>query len=237
MQARMRLLFIQTLKSIEMTLSIKQEIWRKSFHLLCLIFPIIFAYFGKIKAMTIFIAFLILMIFIEIIRFNKQLQNITLLKLTNIAIFQRIKNIVVYIAREEEIKGKRLFGATWLILGAVICFGFFEKNIATISFIILAIADTNSAIIGKSFVGKKFIDKTTFGSLAFFISSLIIVIFSTITIGGNYILFFNFVITIVLVTVVEAFKFRINIDDNFTIPISFCTIATILNHFFPYGSQ
>jgi len=119
--------------------------------------------------------------------------------------------------RTHELEKKPyLNGATFITLGALILVLFFPKIIVVASFSMVSISDTFAAVIGKAFGKHRLGEKSIEGTLAFFLSSLLIV---------ALVPELNMLIGIVMAisaTLTEAFIVRIGsfkIDDNLSIPL------------------
>jgi len=119
--------------------------------------------------------------------------------------------------RTHELEKKPyLNGATFINLGALILVLFFPKIIVVASFSMVSISDTFAAVIGKAFGKHRLGEKSIEGTLAFFLSSLLIV---------ALVPELNMLIGIVMAisaTLTEAFIVRIGsfkIDDNLSIPL------------------
>ena len=126
---------------------------------------------------------------------------------------------------ETDHENKRLNGASYLLISAIICILIFPKIITVTSFSILIISDLSAALIGKRFGKRRFLGKTLEGSLGFFISSVIVVALTPkieyhlgeylIGIAGAFI-----------GTVVEASP--MDVDDNLSVPLSVGAVMWIL---------
>ena len=80
------------------------------------------------------------------------------------------------------------------------------------------------ALIGQKYGVIKFNDKTLEGSIAFFLTSILIILsFSSIYI-------FPAMIAVIVATFVESFRF-FNIDDNLTVPLSFAITYSSVIYF------
>lgn len=213
-----------------MPCNILQELKRKLFHLLSLFFPAIFVFLEKSYALVLFSLFFILVLVVEFLRFKiLRNQDRACLSKTNL-IIERVIGFFATIMRPEEISGKKLLGITYLVVASIICFTFFDTKIAIIAFVILAIADANAAIIGKSFTSGKFFAKSRLGSLAFFISAVLISIAGHYAIDGSVSLLIIFIIATIFITFIEACNIGLDIDDNLTIPLGFCISVSLLNY-------
>ena len=119
---------------------------------------------------------------------------------------------------------RRLTGATTLLIGALVCALFFSKQVAITSLFFLAIGDTLAYVIGYS-IGKTNImgKKTLEGGLAFFTSSVIVVLIMRsinpiVGIAGAFI-----------GCLVELLPWEI--DDNLSIPIIAGVVMEALSKF------
>jgi dolichol kinase len=214
-----------------MPCNISQELKRKLFHLLSLFFPATVVFLEKFYALALFSLLLISILLVEFLRF-KILRNQDRSKAS--LIIERILGFFTTIMRPEEISGKKPLGITYLVTASIICFAFFDTKIAVIAFVILAIADANAAIIGKSFTSGKFFAKSRLGSLAFFISAVLISIAGHYAIDGSMSLLIIFIIATIFITFIEACNIGLDIDDNLTIPLGFCISVSLLNYVVSY---
>ena len=114
-----------------------------------------------------------------------------------------------------------LTGATYLFAGISLTVLLFERHIAIASILVLTLSDMIAAIIGKRFGRNKIGHKSVEGSIAFFISTVIIIwfvikpdIFLLLFISG-------------LITFIEAVPFFIN--DNLTIPLLSGLLMTVFH--------
>jgi len=119
-------------------------------------------------------------------------------------------------SHETDHKQKRLNGATYVLISATLCIILFPKIIVVTCFSILIICDLTAALVGRQFGKHPFFNKTIEGSLAFFISG-IIVIAVTPKIEykiGEYIIG---IFSVAVGTFIEALPLKI--DDNLSIPL------------------
>jgi dolichol kinase len=131
------------------------------------------------------------------------------------------------ILRGHEIDNdKSVFtGGTYITIAFLICVIIFPKQIAITAMFVVIFCDSFAAIAGKS-IGKHFIaNKTLEGSLAFFVTGVIIIILTpkvTDSITEYYIGF----IAILLSTIFELIPLKI--DDNISTPIFFGLVYLLL---------
>ncbi|MCB9057257.1 MAG: hypothetical protein H6627_01755 [Calditrichae bacterium] len=188
-------------------LSIKDEILRKSIHLLTGLFPIIYASFLT-KDQAIIVSGIILIVFItgEILRTNV------------IKIKQIYEGFFGKILRNHELQS-RFNGATLLFLAFFLTCFVFDKDVAIVSMLLLSFSDSLAAVFGKKFGKIKLFNKSLEGTLTFFIITAMI--FS--------IFFENYYMIIgvaALCAVLELIPLPIN--DNLSIPLLSGTILTLL---------
>jgi len=194
--------------------SFKKEIGRKSFHLWLLLLPLIYYQFGKWTSLLIVAPIVTVLFIVDYYRkTNEFLQKY----------FQKFfKNLL----RPQEASAEKLCGATWAGIAACLIFLVCKEPIVIASFMILAISDSMAAIVGKSVSSQPFFEKTRAGSIAFYVSGLI-VLFICGAIFDAKLWFYVFAFfSLFMSTAIEARPSFFNLDDNFTIPISFAIFMT-----------
>ncbi|MCZ7613963.1 MAG: SEC59/DGK1/VTE5 family protein [Ignavibacteriaceae bacterium] len=190
------------------TIQYKDELFRKLIHLTSLSIPIVY-YFITAKTAAIILG--ILTAAALIIDLSRYLHPETG------KIFYKFFG---FLLREHELdhKKKNLNGATYILISALISVLIFPKVIFISAFSILIISDSLAALIGRKFGKHKFLSKSFEGTLTFFISACIVILF-TPKIGGfleEYLIGF---IAAFVGAIVENISFRL-IDDNLSIPLS-----------------
>ncbi len=199
------------------------ESYRKFLHLLLIIIPLTFIFLGKWKTIIILSPVTIFVVSFDYMRRENDAVKILFAK-----IFGKI-------LRPHELDGAKLCGASWVFLGATINFAVFSPAIAVTSFLILVISDALAALVGKSIASQPFFEKSFSGSMAFFISALMILILCGIYYhcGVSFYLFGIF--AVLCVTIVEARPSLIAIDDNFSIPIIFSIVMSFFDILWNYS--
>ena len=126
--------------------------------------------------------------------------------------------------RHERAEGhKRLNGATFVLLSATLCVWLFPKMIVITAFGILIVSDTAAALIGRRFGRHPLVQGKSFeGTLAFFISALIVVAIAPKVqyLPAEYLIG---VAAALIGALVEAVSGDI-IDDNLSIPLSIAVV-------------
>ena len=123
------------------------------------------------------------------------------------------------ITRPNE-KFRSLTGASYVFLGITLTILFFDQRVAIPSILIMSLSDSASAIIGRKYNYTKIYSKSLEGSIAFYFTTLIILLFF------NFNIYFSFFIALVL-TFIEFFD-KLFIDDNISLPI----VSALLIQFF-----
>lgn len=147
--------------------------------------------------------------------------------------FDKLNNIACkffkIIMRDTEINQKKLSGMSWVFGGALINFLIFDKVIAVTGFCILIFADALAAIIGKSIKPTPFYEKSRAGSLAFFVTSVIVILVSGLYFDCRLLFYFFAIFIATLLTFIEAYPSFFIVDDNLSIPLTFGICMTLLD--------
>ena len=181
-------------------LNIREELKRKIIHLGCAVLPLLYYFYLSREQIVILCSTIsILFLIAEILRFKHRKSEV---------LFQ---NIFFPILREKE-KNKHITGATYLFISATVTFIIFKKEIAVPAVMILTIADSFAAIVGKMTDSAKLFDKSLAGSVSFFIISIMILLLFVPDLG------LLILVIAVIVTIIEVLPLPIN--DNLLISLS-----------------
>ena len=190
------------------SIDFKSELLRKSIHFCSLSIPIIYFFISKESALSILIPITLFTVIIDFSRhFIKPLNEL-------------IQKAFGFMMREHEndsIK-KNLNGASYVFIGATVALWIFPKIIFITAFAMLIVCDIAAALIGRRYGKHKFLSKSLEGTLAFFLFSIVVVIFSPKVES----LFLEFIIGAIggaVGAIVENISYGWA-DDNLTIPIS-----------------
>ena len=194
----------------------KSEILRKSIHLFSLSIPIGYYFFSKELALLVLVPLTIFSLFLDIGRYYSK----------SIGTF--VNGLFGFMLREHEkdLKKKNLSGATYVLLSAVAVIVLFPKIFVLTAFPILIISDICAALYGRKFGKHKFLYKSLEGTLAFFVSACIVVLFSP-KISDLPMEFVVGFIAAAVGALAENLSYGWA-DDNFTIPLSVCGIMWLL---------
>ncbi|MAX09754.1 MAG: hypothetical protein CMG13_02700 [Candidatus Marinimicrobia bacterium] len=189
------------------SLSIKNELMRKSIHICNSLFAYSLFFFNQRDfAIAIGICTIGIILF-EIARVKSRKVSTFFIK------------IFGPIIRDFE-GGGRLTGATYVMVSSFFVLLFFDKYVCITSILIMSYSDTAAAIIGKMYGKTKIFKKTLEGSLAFFITSLIIILVMVPEVNFGLGL-----VAILAATIVESLP--ISIDDNLSVPLIIALILSI----------
>ncbi len=190
------------------TIGYKDELIRKLIHLTSLLIPVIYYFIPQSTAAIILGGLSAFAITLDLARYFSPQVGTVFYKLFG------------FLLRRHEVdeKKKTLNGATYVLISALIGVLIFPKVIFITAFAILIIGDTSAALIGRKFGRHKFLFKSLEGTLAFFISSCIVVLF-TPKIGNLPEEFIIGFIAAFIGAVVENVSSGY-VDDNLSIPLS-----------------
>jgi dolichol kinase len=190
------------------TINYKDELVRKLIHLCSLSIPIIIYFIPRTVSITILSILTVAAIVLDMSRYMYS------------PVGKVFYFLFGFMLRKHEVdeKKRNLNGATYVFISALICVIIFPKILFVTGFTILIISDSSAALIGRKFGKHKFLAKSLEGTLAFFISATIVVLFSP---KIDHLLT-EYVIGIIAAAVgaiVENISFGFA-DDNLTIPLS-----------------
>jgi dolichol kinase len=201
------------------TKTLNFEIRRKLFHLCSLIFPIIYTLTSKITMGIMLTIIAGLTLYLDISRhYHPKIKGY-------------VDNFLGKFLRAKEKNGEfALSGASYMAFGFLITCLFFSKGVAITAWLVLIISDCFAAIVGMKFGSPLFNGKSYMGSLAFFLSAMLISIMSYFVIGFST-SFLIIIISCFLCTLVEFFSEQIGINDNLSIPLTYALSTFILGLF------
>ncbi|MCU0427101.1 MAG: SEC59/DGK1/VTE5 family protein [Candidatus Kapabacteria bacterium] len=199
-------------------ISYRQEIFRKSIHLCSLSIPIIYAFISRETAL-----WLLLAIFLPVLTIDLARHWIPPLE-------RLVRKIFGGMMRSHELAENRILlnGATYVLLSAILCILLFPKIIAITAFAVLIVSDISSALIGRKFGKRRFLDKSLEGTSAFWLSAWVVVgvIWALTQAPWQYAVIGG--IATFIGGIVEAASIRLKMDDNFSIPLSTGAVMWIL---------
>lgn len=186
----------------------RDEVIRKMIHLCSLSIPIIYYYIPRITAIYILAGLALFAIVVDFSRYFSP------------GFSKLFYSLFGFMLRkhERDAKKKNLNGATYVLLSALICVVIFPKILVITAIAVLIISDTSAALIGRKFGRHKFLAKSLEGTLAFFVSALIVVAV-TPKVGNEPMEYVIGAIGAAVAAIVENISFGWA-DDNLSIPLS-----------------
>jgi dolichol kinase len=139
------------------------EIQRKIVHLLGLAIPIGYSFTSEETAVTVILFIFLAFLAVDLLRFFHR---------GTASLFNKF--IYGKVLREGE--RVSLMGSTYYLFSALLTILLFPKPIAIVSILILILSDTCAALVGKGIGRVRIFHKTLEGTVAFFLSALIIVL-------------------------------------------------------------
>ncbi len=183
------------------------EVVRKAIHLSSLAIPVVYYFISRSTALSILVPLTLAFGLSDIAR---------LLHPPTGRLYEKYIGFLLR-NHERNDRGRRLNGATYVLLSATLCVFLFPKVIVITAFGIMIISDSSAALIGRKFGRHPFLGKSFEGTAAFFISALAVVAVAPKVhyLPTEYLIGVG---AALLGAVVEAFP--IAVDDNLTIPVS-----------------
>lgn len=193
------------LPSVEESYSV--ELIRKGIHLISLLIPIVYYFIPKSTALLILIPMATVFFIVDVARYYHQPTAVW---------FYRTFGWLLR-SKEQDASKKRLNGATYVLLSAMFCVFIFPKIITITAFAVLIISDSVAALVGRRIGKRRFFEKTVEGSVAFFLSAIVVVL---VTPKAMYTFGEYFIGSMAgaVGAVVEAIS--IDVDDNLSIPVA-----------------
>ncbi|MCH8326492.1 MAG: dolichol kinase [Bacteroidetes bacterium] len=186
----------------------RDEVVRKLIHLCSLSIPIVYYFISKHNALIILSVLTFVFFTIDILRYFSP------------ALAKIFYSIFGFLLRkhEKDNNKKNLNGATYVLLSATICVFLFPKIFFLTAFGVLIISDSMAALVGRKFGKHKFLRKSLEGTLAFFISAIMVVLLSPKITGENYEYLIGF-LAVGTGAIVENISYGW-IDDNLSVPVT-----------------
>lgn len=188
---------------------LKNEIYRKLIHLVAIVIPLIYLFISKPLMVLLSGLFMLSMIELDVLK-QKYKKVATLYN-------KYLGDVLRY--SERDFKKRKFTGGTYLSIGIFITVLFFQKNIAISAITIMIIADSLSAIVGKSIGKIKIFNKTLEGTFVFLATGVLLILFVLPRISNSMEELYSALIAMVLCTILDVIPF--NVDDNVLIPVSF----------------
>lgn len=191
------------------------EVVRKGIHLFSLSIPVIYYFLSKETALSILLPLAVFFVANDLARlYVKPLGRF----------YEKLFGAILR-SHERNDRGRRLTGASYVLISAALCVWLFPKVIFLTAFAILIVSDSAAALIGRRLGRRPFLAKSLEGTTAFFVSALIVVGLAPKVIysPGEYLIG---ALAALLGAVVEAAPQAV--DDNLAIPLAIGTFLWLL---------
>ncbi|MCC7438855.1 MAG: dolichol kinase [Armatimonadetes bacterium] len=192
-------------------ITMRGEFVRKGIHLCSMSVPLIYHHLTRGEMLLLLIPAALLALVIDILRFRSAAFD---------AWFGRLFGAILR-PHEQASKKRKMNGATFVLVSAALCVALFPKVIAITAFTVLIISDTAGALIGRPFGRHKFLEKSLEGSLAFVVTAIGVVLIAAQVYQAPASFIYVGILCSVAAAIAEAMSYGINVDDNFTIPLTF----------------
>ncbi len=117
-------------------------------------------------------------------------------------------------------------GSMYVLAAAILCTILFSRPVAVIALSVMLVSDTAAALFGKAYGSRKlYKNKSLEGTTAFFMSALLVNMVLSPIFPFNV----ASVIACLAATFAEMFEDKLDIDDNFSIPLVVGALLTFLN--------
>lgn len=201
----------------------RAELLRKAIHLCSLSIPVIYFFISREAALAILIPITAGFLAVDLARYYHP----PTAKLFYLVFGRMLRS------HEMSSTRRRLNGATHVLFSATLCVLIFPKLITVTAFAILIMSDSSAALIGRRWGKHSLLTKSREGSLAFFVSALLVVAVAP-KYGLGWGEFAIGAVGALVGTVVELTS--VNIDDNFSIPLSIGAAMWVLYAVFYSGA-
>jgi len=198
------------------TINYRDEVVRKLIHLCSISIPIVYYFIPKFNGLLILSIITFIVISVDLLRYFSP---------ATAKLFYSIFGILLR-KHEKDNNKKALNGASYVLISATLCVIIFPKILVVTAFGILIISDTMAALIGRKFGRHKLIRKSLEGTLAFFLSAIVVVIVTPKITGNIYEYFIGFAAAFIA-AIVENISYGW-LDDNLSIPLTIGVVMWLL---------
>ena len=190
------------------TIQYRDELVRKLIHLCSLSMPVIYYFISRDLAIIIIGSLSVFALTLDLGRYFSE------------GLGKLFYKFFGFMLRKHEMdsRKKNLNGATYVLISALLTVLIFPKVIFINAFAILIISDTMAALIGRKYGRHKFLAKSLEGTLAFFVSAVIVCML-TPKIEGSIVEYGIAIFAAAVGAIIENISFGWA-DDNLSIPMS-----------------
>ena len=202
---------------IQIDKSLKKEFYRKSIHLSSLWIPLVIYFMHPGFSVSLFALLLLGDVVLEYANYKKYPWARQIFG----ALFAKtLRNKETVHARFQAT------GSMYVLAAAILCTILFSRPVAVIALSVMLVSDTAAALFGKAYGSRKlYKNKSLEGTTAFFMSALLVNMVLSPIFPFNV----ASVIACLAATFAEMFEDKLDIDDNFSIPLVVGALLTFLN--------
>ncbi|MBI4312322.1 MAG: hypothetical protein HY681_11145 [Chloroflexi bacterium] len=124
----------------------------------------------------------------------------------------------------KESESRKVTGSTYLAIGALACFIFFDQRVAVPAMLFLAVGDPTAALVGRRAPGPRVWGKSPAGTLAFFAVAVAAV--WGLALGGH--VEFRWALVAGAAAAALAELLPVPLDDNLTVPLAAGAVMTLV---------
>ena len=194
----------------------RHEVYRKGIHLSSLWIPAVIYFGGTLVASSIFLLLIAGELLLEYGNYKKWRWARILFSLPFLPVLR---------SSERQHQHFTVTGGVYVLASSLLCTLLFSNTVAAISITVMLISDTLAALVGKA-VGQRKIykNKSLEGSVAFFVSALIIMMLF------NPLRTFTYasVIACFAAMFMELFEQWFELDDNFSVTLVIGIVLTLI---------
>ncbi len=202
---------------IQIDKSLKKEFYRKGIHLSSLWIPLVIYFMHPGFSVSLFALLLLGDVVLEYANYKKYPWARQIFG----ALFAKtLRNKETVHARFQAT------GSMYVLAAAILCTILFSRPVAVIALSVMLVSDTAAALFGKAYGSRKlYKNKSLEGTTAFFMSALLVNMVLSPIFPFNV----ASVIACLAATFAEMFEDKLDIDDNFSIPLVVGALLTFLN--------
>ncbi|MFP3012132.1 MAG: diacylglycerol/polyprenol kinase family protein [Rickettsia sp.] len=190
---------------------------RKIFHLSAIIFPLLYLFIPRTAITLLLFIITAITLYLDVSRNNAKISEF-------------VTRFFSKVIRLEENNGSfALSGISFMMLGFFLTALLFPKNLVICSWLILIISDCLAALVGVKIGNSLGNGKSIAGSVTFLASAIFISILVYFYLGYNT-SFIIIIISCIGATAAEFYSKDLRINDNLSIPLSYCLSTAILSY-------